>query len=124
MALFKHVVEAFIAPDPSKIDHYTEYEWAPNGEKLDLKIAGEEKDFPWSSGMESVVRVDEEAKVWRAEVRIPLAAISQTPPKAGDRWRLNLYRHDRAGDVFLAWNPTLTKTAHTPAKFGWLLFGE
>jgi predicted TIM-barrel fold metal-dependent hydrolase len=118
------VVEAFIAPDPGEPQRYTEYEWAPNGEQLDLKINAADKDFAWSSGMESAVSIDEEAKVWRTEVRIPLAAIAAAAPQPGTRWRLNLYRHDNAHDVFLAFSPTLTTTAHTPEKFGWLEFVE
>jgi hypothetical protein len=118
------VVEAFIAPDPSEPRRYTEYEWAPNGEQLDLAIDFAEKDFAWTSGMESAVAVDRDAKVWRTEVRIPLSAISEAAPTGGTRWRLNLYRHDKAHNVFLAFSPTLTRTAHTPEKFGWLEFGE
>ena len=33
----RDVVEAFIGADPAKITRYTEYEWAPTGEQLDLK---------------------------------------------------------------------------------------
>ena len=32
------VVEAFIAPDPENVKRYTEFEWAPTGESLDLKL--------------------------------------------------------------------------------------
>jgi hypothetical protein len=61
------VVEAFIATDPGSLKSYTEYEWAPTGEHLDLKLDPAGKDFPWSSGMESAVTVDETAKVWRVK---------------------------------------------------------
>jgi predicted TIM-barrel fold metal-dependent hydrolase len=118
------VVEVFIAPDPDNVRRYSEYEWAPNGEQLDLKLDLPDKDFAWSSGMESAVAVDEDAKVWRTEVRIPLSAISDDAPKAGTRWRLNLYRHDKASGNFLAFSPTLTNTAHTPEKFGWVEFAQ
>jgi predicted TIM-barrel fold metal-dependent hydrolase len=118
------VVEAFIGPDPASAKEYSEYEWAPNGERLDLKLSLPERDFPWSSGMESAVSVDRQAKLWRTEVRIPLSSISPQAPRAGSRWRLNLYRHDNAHRVFLAWNPTLTRTAHTPEMFGWLEFAD
>ena len=57
-------------------------------------------------------------------MRLPLAALARTKPAAGTRWRLNLYRHDVAHQAFLAWNPTLTQSYHTPTRFGWLLFGE
>jgi len=118
----RDVVEAFIAPDPASPGNYTEYEWAPNGERLDLTVTPDKKDFAWSSGMESAVRIDEAAKVWRVVVRIPLKSITPAAPAAGTRWRLNLYRHDAASHAGLAFSPTLTGTFHTPARFGWLEF--
>jgi hypothetical protein len=57
-------------------------------------------------------------------MRIPLAALSDAKPAGGTRWRLNLYRRDRAHQAFLAWNPTLTGTSHTPERFGVLEFIE
>ena len=118
------VVEAFVASDPENVARYSEYEWAPSGEELDLRLDAGTKDFEWSSKMESVVVVDDERKIWRVEVRIPLAALADTAPQAGTRWRINLYRHDRANNAFLAWNPTLTQTFHTSEKFGWLEFAD
>jgi predicted TIM-barrel fold metal-dependent hydrolase len=118
----RDVVEAFIGSDPSVPGKYTEHEWAPNGEQLDLSVSPDKKDFTWSSGMESAVTVDEAAKVWRAEVRIPMKSLSAAPPQKGTRWRLNLYRHDAAGKAGLAFSPTLTGTFHTPERFGWLEF--
>ncbi|MBL9171711.1 MAG: amidohydrolase family protein [Verrucomicrobiales bacterium] len=118
----KDVVEAFIGSDPAHPDHYTEYEWAPNGESLDLKIRRPHSDFAWSSGMESVVTVDEERKVWKCSVRIPLSALSETAPQPGTKWRMNLYRIDRAHKAFLASNPTLNGSFHTFDRFGWLEF--
>lgn len=116
----RDVVEAFIGTDAAKPTRYSEYEWAPTGEQLDLMVDLPERDFPWSSGMESAVSVDETAKVWRVEVRIPMKALSATAPTAGTRWRLNLYRHDAASRSGLAFSPTLTGTFHTPERFGWL----
>jgi hypothetical protein len=115
-------VEAFIRADLEGPGNYAEFEWAPNGEQLDLTIAGPEKEFAWSSGMESAVTIDEAARVWRVEVRIPLKAISSIPPGANTRWRINLYRHDKASGVGLALSPTLRGSFHTPARFGWLQF--
>jgi hypothetical protein len=120
----RDVVEAFIGPDLQKINHYAEFEVSPSNERLDLMIDLPEKDFRWDSEFQSAVKVDEKAKIWRAEFRIPLSALSQEKPKAGTRWRLNLFRNDRAGKVFLAWSPTLTGTAHTPERFGVLEFSE
>jgi hypothetical protein len=116
------VVEAFIAPDPQAPHRYTEFEWAPTGESLDLKLDLPAKDFAWTANAESAAKVDEVAKIWRVEVRIPLTAICDSSPKPGTRWRLNLYRHDRAHNAGLAFSPTLTRTFHTPERFGWLEF--
>ncbi len=116
------VVEAFIGSEPDKINRYTEYEWAPSGESLDLKLDLPEKEFEWTSNAESVVEIDEAAKVWRVEVRIPLTALSETSPKAGTRWKINLYRHDRSETAFLAFSPILKGSFHTPERFGWLEF--
>jgi predicted TIM-barrel fold metal-dependent hydrolase len=116
------VVEAFIAPHGEDIAHYSEYEWAPNGEQLDVKVDRPDKDFAWSSRMESATSIDEKQKIWRIEARIPVASISKTAPQPGTRWRMNLFRHDKANHASLAWSPTLTDTFHSPAKFGWLDF--
>lgn len=118
----KDVVEFFCAPDVKQLTHYTEYEWAPNNEALDLRIRRPDSDFAWSSGMEWKVRVDATKKVWTVEVRIPLAALGEMPPQAGTRWRANLYRIDRANKAFLASNPLLSGSFHTPERFGWLEF--
>ncbi len=120
----KDVVEVFIASDPSDVRRYSEYEVAPNGEKLDVMIAPEKKDFEWSSGFRCTVDRDETKKVWTAEMRIPLANFGANKPRPGLRWRINLYRCDYANGAFLAWNPTLSRTFHTPERFGWLEFGE
>lgn len=120
----RDVVEAFIGPDLAKINHYAEFEVSPSNERLDLLIDLPEKDFRWDSKFQSAVKVDEQAKIWRAEFRIPLSALSQEKPKAGTQWRIDLFRNDRATNVFLAWSPTLTNTTHTPERFGILEFGE
>lgn len=118
----KDVVELFIGPDPDRITRYAEFEWAPTGESLDLTLDLPEKDFAWTAGGESAVVINETEKVWRMEGRIPLAALSETPPTAGTRWKINLYRIDRAGKAFLAFSPTLRGSYHTPERFGWLEF--
>ena len=116
------VVEAFIGSEPDKINRYTEFEWAPSGETLDLKLDLPAKDFDWSAGAQSAVLVDESAKVWRVEARIPLTALSEQMPQKGTRWKINLYRHDRSEKAFLAMSPTLRGTFHAPERFGWLEF--
>lgn len=120
----RDVVEAFLGPDLKKVNSYTEYEVAPTGEKLDLKIDLPKKDLAWNSGFESAVKIDRAAGIWTTEMRIPLADLSGTAPQVGVRWRLNLYRKDSAGREFLAWSPTSVRTAHHPKRFGFLEFRE
>ncbi|MBI4657280.1 MAG: amidohydrolase family protein [Verrucomicrobia bacterium] len=120
----RDVVEAFIGTDAGKIDHYTEFELAPNGEKLDLLLDPPRKDFDWSSRFECKVHRNNKARIWTAEMRIPLRALSDSKPASGTRWRINFYRCDRANNAFLAWNPTLSKSFHVPARFGILEFED
>jgi hypothetical protein len=120
----RDVVEAFINADPQNLRHYTEYQVAPSNEKLDLTLHLPERDFAWSSGFQSAVKLDPQAKVWTCEIRIPLKALSDTQPATGTRWRLNFFRCDRANKAFLAWSPTLTGSFHVPEKFGVLEFAE
>lgn len=122
----RDVVEVFIGTDHSKPKTYYEFEVAPTNEKLDLIITPEIPDIgkrlAWNSGFASAVKVDEKKRVWTTVMRIPLRALSPEPVKAGTEWRINFYRIDRAGEAFLAWNPTLTRTYHTPERFGSLRF--
>ncbi len=99
-----------------------EFERAPNGEVLDLKLDLPAKTFDWTAGADSVVVIDESTKVWQVATRIPLKAICETQPKHGTKWRINLYRHDRTEKAFLAFSPTLSGSFHTPDWFGWLEF--
>ncbi|MGE5611097.1 MAG: amidohydrolase family protein [Bacillota bacterium] len=119
----RDVAEVFVGTDAQNIGHYAEFEVAPTNERLDVLIKLPGKDFDWNSGFASAVKVDEKRKVWTAEVRIPMSALGQARPGVGTRWRLNLFRSDRAHDAFLAWNPALTPSTHTPERFGVLEFG-
>ncbi len=116
------VVEAFIGSEPSSIQRYTEFEWSPNGEYLDLKLDLPAKDFEWTASPDFSVVIDETAKVWCVEARIPLLALAEHTPRAGDRWKINLFRHDRADGAYLAMSPTLVGSFHTPERFGWIEF--
>jgi hypothetical protein len=122
----RDVVEAFIGTDSKNPKVYYEFEVAPTNEKLDLIISPEipavEKRLEWNSGWESFVKLDEQKKVWTTVMRIPLKALHPEGAKTGTRWRINFYRINRASQAFLAWNPTLTRTYHTPDRFGWIEF--
>ncbi|MCA9257713.1 MAG: carbohydrate-binding family 9-like protein, partial [Planctomycetales bacterium] len=118
------VVEFFCAAAPDDRTTYAEFEWAPNGETLDLQISPTEKRLAWNAVRNAAVVVDTEAKVWRVEARIAWSDLAAVSPEVGSRLPANFYRHNAATRQFLAWNPTLTRTAHTPARFGWLQLGE
>jgi hypothetical protein len=118
----RDVVEAFIGSDTNDIKRYTEYEVSPTNERLDVKIALPKYDFEWSSEFESSTRVDEKQKRWTAEMRIPISALTEGKPARGAKWRLNLYRCDYATKGFLAFNPVLVGSFHTPERFGVLEF--
>jgi hypothetical protein len=56
---------------------------------------------------------------------IPWEALGRTP-RAGARWRANLFRCVGTDAVYryLAWRPTRTEEPnfHVPQSFGWLVF--
>jgi hypothetical protein len=117
-------VEAFVAPDPSKPGRYGEFEVSPANERLDVLVDSPEKNFAWTSGFESWIRLRKRPKAWDCLMKIPIASLAPEAPKPGQVWRLNLYRCDRGQRAFLAWNPPLTGSFHTPSRFGLLEFGE
>ena len=57
-------------------------------------------------------------------MRIPLKVLGPSAPAAGQRWRLNLFRCDRANQASLAWSPPLGGSFHVPGRFGYLEFSE
>jgi predicted TIM-barrel fold metal-dependent hydrolase len=122
----RDVLEAFIDAEPASEKLYHEFEVAPTNEKLDLVIDPAIQDvgarFQWNSNFETFSDADEAKKHWVVIMKIPLKALSSEAPKTGTEWRVNFYRIDRANRGFLAWNPTLTGTFHTPARFGVLRF--
>jgi predicted TIM-barrel fold metal-dependent hydrolase len=120
----RDVVETFIASDPANLRKYTEFQAAPNGMKLDLRLNLPERDFPWDSGFEVRTTTDTSAKVWTAWMSIPLKSLGETAPANGTRWRINLFRCDYANNAFLAWRPTLQGSFHVPERFGVLEFGD
>lgn len=120
----RDVVEAFIGSDRVNEGNYTEFQVAPNGMKLDLKLALPERDFAWDSGFRAEATIDAARKVWTARMDIPLASLADQAPAAGTRWRINLFRCDKAGNAYLAWRPSLSGTFHVPARFGVLEFME
>ncbi|MEZ5419219.1 MAG: hypothetical protein R2708_18035, partial [Vicinamibacterales bacterium] len=73
----RDVCEAFIqSPDEPHAASYKEFEVAPTGQWCDLAIHQPrvEIDFRWQSGMATAAAVDPGRRLWRAVMRIPLAA--------------------------------------------------
>lgn len=124
----RDVFEIFIAPDEENVRNYFEFEAAPTGEWLDLKMqispSGERQpDFDYNSGMEVSARILQSEI--QAIMRIGWSAFG-TKPGAGDVWRGNLFRCVGEGETrgYLAWQPTETAEPdfHVPDKFGYFEF--
>ena len=91
----RDVVEVMIASDPEHPNRYAEFEVAPTNEKLDLVLDLPKRDFAWSSGFQTAVKVDKKAQRWICEARIPMKALATEKPEVGAKWRVNFYRCDR-----------------------------
>lgn len=123
----KDVCELFIAPGSETPERYFEFEAAPTGEWLDLKIRQmadkREVDWTYDSGMSCAALVSGNKVI--IAMRIPWEAFGQTPAP-GDIWRGNLFRCVGVGENrgYLAWQPTLTPgpNFHVPGAFGWFEF--
>ena len=122
----RDVVEVFLNPQPARVNHYFEFEVAPNNQWIDLEIDKTKDPFndaSWNSGFEHATRIDAEHHVWSAEMRIPLAAMNVKDPRVGTEWRVNFFRAaGKGGDdhrKFLAWSVIPEgKTFHVPTRFG------
>lgn len=123
----RDVCEIFLAPDADAPGRYFEFEAAPTGEWLDLAVhltaRGRETDWHFRSGLRAAARVEGERVL--ISMSIPWKALGRTP-RAGERWRANLFRCVGAGDTrgYVAWQPTHTPepSFHVPEKFGWIRF--
>jgi hypothetical protein len=124
----RDVCELFIAPETVRPERYYEFEAAPTGEWLDLQVQLKadvrETDWDYHSGMTAAARVAPGEVV--IAMRIPWEAFGRAAPRAGERWRANLFRCVGAGEGrgYLAWRPTYTEepSFHVPAAFGWIRF--
>ena len=127
----EEVVEVFLQADPNRTS-YIELEVNPLGTMLDIYLLDVRKPLhyeSWNSqklkwGVQVFGTVDRRTgdKEWTCEIALPLEDIvtaKNLPPRAGDRWRLNLYRVEQVPTpVLLAWSPTFKDDFHLPAKFG------
>jgi hypothetical protein len=133
----EEVVEVFLQAD-QRVPNYIELEVTPLGTLLDIYLLDRRKNLPYgswnSAGLRWAVRVDGSVdgrpgdRGWTCEIALPLedvATAPHLPPRAGDRWRMNLYRMEsRPVAALLAWSPTRKDDFHLPGMFGWLVFTD
>jgi len=123
----RDVCEMFLTPERGPVRHYAEFEVAPTGEWLDLTVAVGpkelEKNWEYASGMTAAALVGKGSLT--LAMRVPWKAFARAP-RAGERWRCNLFRCVGRGPSrgYLAWQPTYTPEPafHVPEKFGWMAF--
>jgi hypothetical protein len=126
----RDVVEVFVNPQPERLNHYFEFEVAPNNQWIDLEINKDKNPFndaSWDSHFVHATRVDATRHVWTCEMRIPVTSLGVAAVSPGDRWRVNFFRADGPGNDaerrFLAWSTILEGTTfHVPSRFGLLSF--
>ncbi len=131
----EEVVEVFLQADPNQTT-YIELEVNPLGTMLDIYLLDIRKPLhyeSWNSqrlkwGVQVFGTVDgkDGDREWTCEIAVPLEDVvtaKNLPPRAGDRWRLNLYRvEQRPKPTLLAWSPTFKDDFHLPGKFGEIVF--
>ena len=123
----RDVCELFITPNVNNPERYFEFEAAPTGEWVDLRVHQmkdeRETDWKFNSGMTTAHRITQE-KVTIA-MRVPWKALGRRPLK-GERWRGNLFRVSGSDPTrgYVTWRPTYTPEPnfHVPTAFGWIRF--
>jgi hypothetical protein len=126
----RDVAEIFVNPEPERVNHYYEFEVAPNNQWIDLEIDKDKTPFndaKWDSHFTHATHIDERGHVWTCEMRIPVAAMGVTSIPSGAEWRLNFFRADGHGDDaqrrFLAWSTIQEGNSfHVPTRFGLIEF--
>lgn len=120
----RDVVELFIQSDPTYPGHYLEFEVSPNGYWIDLDIEHGERSDP-HSGMRCRTQIDESARVWTAELSIPMRSLTRYFDPSST-WRVNFFRVEGASEprFYSSWRPTNTPQPnfHVPTAFGKLKF--
>ena len=136
----EEVVEIFLDPGRQGRD-YAELEISPANVVCDVRMLqpspDKKMDLAWNlEGLETRTaawRSGGKEVGWIAVARVPFAAFRSLPstkevalpPRAGDRWRFNLFRVDRPGGkaapekgaIEVAWSPTGQPSFHVPAAF-------
>src|SRR2546426_1199881 len=122
----RDVAEVFLNPQPERVNHYYEFEVAPNNQWIDLEIDKTKNPFndaSWNSGFDHATHIDTKNHVWTAEMRIPISSMNVHAIQPGAEWRRAFFRAaGEGGDdrrKFLAWSIIPEeKTFHVPTRFG------
>jgi hypothetical protein len=141
----EEVVEIFLDPDRSGRDYY-ELEVNPANVVCDLLMITPtpwKGDFDWNlAGLETRAHTLKNAAGrttgWTATAFLPWSGLQPlpsarkvaVPPKAGDRWRFNVFRIERPGGptaperdaISAAWSPPSGESFHEPGAFRDLVF--
>lgn len=140
----EEVVEIFLDPLRRGVS-YAEVEISPANVVCDLVVRTPwptlSSDPAWDwTGLSSRVAITPTADgvVWTATVRLPFDGLTSLadgmsgalPPKAGDRWRFNVFRikrpggpHDpEGGAIYAAWSVPDGPSFHDPSRFRDLVF--
>jgi hypothetical protein len=126
----RDVAEVFLNPQPERVNHYYEFEVAPNNQWIDLEIDKDKTPFNdagWDSHFEHATQIDAKNHVWTCEMAIPVGSMGLASIRSGSQWRLNFFRADGPGDDtprrFLSWSTILEgKSFHVPTRFGLIRF--
>lgn len=136
----EEAVEVFLQPDP-RSETYFEFQLSPANVVRDVLVTNPSRtgerchfDGEWDcDGLTTAVQrrdpgaCGDAAWDWRTEMSIPFHALGLVnAPRAGDAWRVNVFRIDRYPAVqYLSWSPTHVSPQpqfHLPARFGTLVF--
>lgn len=132
-------VEIFLSPSPEKITNYYTFEINAIGTMLNRcrtdwwtgPPTWEPEGVRYRTTFHGMARKEEspDDDHWIVELAIPLRNFARdaahTPPRDGDRWRLNL---NRTGGITnrqsSTWSPIppSIRSFHTPQAFGWVRF--
>jgi hypothetical protein len=126
----RDVVEAFINPQPERVNHYYEFEVSPNNLWIDLEINKDQSPFndaSWDSHYDHATRIDPQHHIWTCEFRIPVASMGAKEIVAGTEWRVNMFRCDGHGEDhqrrFMSWSTIPGGGSfHAPTRFGIVQF--
>lgn len=133
----EEVVEIFLDAN-ADLKTYNELEVSPNNTVFDAYFPARRTgmDTSWDSQMKSAVKIrgtlnnpNDTDEGWSVEMAIPIARLAEVPhipPRAGERWRFNLYRlehlNHRTEVEGQAFSPLFLGDFHNLPRFGWLVF--